>query len=84
MSACAMLFFGIALVLGVMHEGELLGEVSIVLVKRFKQQAGALVEVGSRLKDELTTWDTDSKDHEHSAKPPEERRDAASSALESR
>jgi len=66
LSTFMVFFVGVALVLGMMHEVEIAGEVSIVLVKRFKYQAGALLEVGSRLKKELTTWKA--ADHAH-AKP---------------
>ena len=61
LSRCVGAFLAIALVLGLMHEAEIGGEVSIVMVKRFKRQAEALVDVGQRLKHELTTWDTDSE-----------------------
>jgi hypothetical protein len=53
----AAVFLAITLVLGFMHDGKIVGEISIVLVRQFKHQAAELIEVGKRLKKELTTWD---------------------------
>lgn len=57
----AAVFLAITLLLGFMHDGKIAGEISIVLVRQFKHQAAELIEVGRRLKKELTTWD-DSRD----------------------
>ncbi len=53
----AAVFLAITLLLGGMHDGKIAGEISIVLIRQFKHQAAELMEVGKRLKKELTTWD---------------------------
>jgi hypothetical protein len=53
----AAVFLAVTLLLGVMHDGKIAGEISIVLIRQFKHQAAELMEVGKRLKRELTTWD---------------------------
>jgi hypothetical protein len=58
----AAVFLAITLLLGFMHDGKIAGEISIVLVRQFKHQAAELIEVGKRLKKELTTWDEPKKD----------------------
>jgi hypothetical protein len=57
MTGVFVLFLAVTLLLGLMHESLLAGEVSIVFVQRFKREAGELAEVGRRLKKELTSWD---------------------------
>jgi len=72
------IFLGVTLLLGLMHESLIAGEVSIVFVRRFKREAGELAEMGKRLKKELTTWE-ESKDRQPLIKsatnPNEERAD---------
>ena len=62
----AAVFLAITLLLGFMHDGKIVGEISIVLIRQFKHQAAELGEVGKRLKKELTTWD----DAEQDRPPP--------------
>ena len=50
--------FVITLGLGVIHEARLAGEVLIVLVRYTKHELGQLADVGRRLRDEFTTWET--------------------------
>lgn len=52
------LVFAMALGLGVIHEARLVGEVLIVLVRYTKHELGQLADVGRRLRDEFTTWET--------------------------
>lgn len=52
------LVFVITLGLGVIHEARLAGEVLIVLVRYTKHELAQLGDVGHRLWDELTTWET--------------------------
>ncbi|HKS25583.1 MAG TPA: hypothetical protein VJZ76_22530 [Thermoanaerobaculia bacterium] len=42
---------------GLVHEGEMAGEVLIVLVKRLKERIRSLREIAERLKAQLSTWD---------------------------
>ena len=70
------IFLGVTLLLGLMHESLLAGEVSIVFVQRFKREAGELADVAKRLKNELTTWDASNENQpppEQPTKPKEQR-----------
>lgn len=49
-------FLALTLLLGMMHEGEIFGEVLVLLVRRFKHQVHALMRIARKLKLELTTW----------------------------
>jgi hypothetical protein len=59
MAGCLGLFLVLTFVLGIMHEGAILGELTIVIIQQFKQQARELADVGGRLKKELMTWKVD-------------------------
>lgn len=61
----AAVFLAITLLLGLMHDGKIACEISIVLVRQFKHQALELIEVGRRLKEELTSWDEPKKNDGH-------------------
>lgn len=84
---CVGFFLAVAFALGLMHEAEIGGEISIVLVKRFKHQAAALIDVGKRLKHELTTWEPHAEhaapanEHGHTDKKTKEGKGPAQTSL---
>ena len=51
-----LVFVGIPLLLGWMHESRFFGECAIVGIRFFKYELAAWVEFLRRLKRELTTW----------------------------
>ena len=50
-------FFGMALVVGLMHQLRFSGELSIVAIRFFKHEVNAWRDLFRRLKAELTSWD---------------------------
>jgi ACR3 family arsenite efflux pump ArsB len=54
-----LVFVGIPLVLGWMHEGRFFGECAIVGIRFFKHEVDAWADFLRRLKRELTTWKAD-------------------------
>ena len=52
-------FLLITVVLGAIHELEIVGDMLIVLVRHGKKGLRGLVRVGTSLKRELTTWKAD-------------------------
>lgn len=65
------LFVGITLFLGLLHEASIAGEVSIVFVQRFKREAIDIADIYRRLKMECMTWQQPKTDESAppSAKP---------------
>ena len=69
------LFFGIALVLGVMHETRIFGRCLVVLIQEVKHEYAALKGVGREVMQELRTPSEDSVQPEKKpvVLPPEDR-----------
>lgn len=65
--AVAIAFFVVTtVILGLMHQCEIGGEILILIVKMFKHHARSLRKIGKRLRAQLTTWD----DPEDTKEPP--------------
>lgn len=54
-----LVFVGIPLLLGWMHEGRFFGECLIVAIRFFKHEVSAWRELVRRLKRELSSWKSD-------------------------
>jgi hypothetical protein len=51
-------FLIVTLMIGVIHEFRIGGDLLIVLVRHAKEELTGLADVGRRLRHEFTTWDT--------------------------
>ena len=68
--AIAIAFFVVTtVILGLMHQCEVGGEILILIVKMFKHHARSLRKIGKRLQAQLTTWEDPEETKELPAPP---------------